>query len=252
MVASAHLGSLTFGDTSSPSVGKPLSAGNSMTKHTLKRRFPNRFNHYNLDNFFSFNSDDGSITDWNEGRNVLVTEDFIVGLIEGLEEEVGSASGVVMYNIGEEWGKRDANFFKNWFEKEYRREIRTSSLTFALEAWWWPFTTQGWGNWDVDLSEQKNGFMFINIFDSAVARTLGDVGKPVCHLYAGMFAGFFTGLVKKNLSCIEIQCYAMGETYCKFLLGKQDRIDAASFWHTEGATARDIEKRLRHGEFVGK
>lgn len=244
MVASVDLGSLTFGDE----VASPASG--STVNHALRRRFPNRRNHYSSDDFFSFNRDEGSITDWNLSRNILVTEDFIVGLIEGLEEEVGSASSVVMYKIGEEWGQRDAKFFQGWFEKEYERTIRQSTLTFALEAWWWPFVTQGWGNWDIDLSEQKNGFMFINIFDSAVARTLGDVGKPVCHLYAGMFAGFFTGLVKKELSCIEIQCYAMGETYCKFLLGKKDKIDAASFWQNEGATARDIEKRMKNGEFT--
>lgn len=85
---------------------------------------------------------------------------------------------------------------------------------------------------------------------SCLYLTIGDVGKPVCHIYAGLFAGFFTSLIKKDLGCIEIQCYAMGETFCKFLLGKKDRIDAASFWHNEGATARDIEKRLQNGEYL--
>jgi hypothetical protein len=33
-------------------------------------------------------------------------------------------------------------------------------------------------------------------------------------------------------------------------LGGQDRIDAASFWLNEGATAKDIEKRLRAGELL--
>ena len=100
------------------------------------------------------------------------------------------------------------------------------------------------------MSDRKHGFMFINLFDSAVARTLGDVGKPVCYIYAGLFAGFFTSLVKKELNCIELQCYSMGETYCKFLLGNKDRIDAASFWQNEGATARDIQKRLQEGDGV--
>jgi uncharacterized protein len=222
-------------------------------EHTIKQKHPGLHHHYAREDFFCFHNDTGLITDWNDSRSLLVSEDFVIGLIEGLEEEVGSASAVVMYNIGEEWGKQDAAFFQNWFLKEYKYDqpLNQIRLPYVLEAWWWPFTAQGWGNWEVDMSEQKNGFMFINIFDSVVARTLGDVGKPVCYLYAGMFAGFFTGLVKKPLSCIEIQCYAMGETYCKFLLGKQDRIDAATFWQNEGATARDIEKRLRHGEFLG-
>ena len=106
----------------------------------------------------------------------------------------------------------------------------------------------GWGPREVVLGDRNHAFTTINLFDSAVARSLGDVGKPVCYLYAGLFAGFFTEMVKKQLSCIEIQCYSMGETYCKFLLGGQDRIDAAEFWLNEGATARDIEKRLRSGD----
>jgi len=217
-------------------------------EHPLKHKYPKRNAHYSFTDYFHFQSDRGIVTDWNESRNMFASEDFIIGLIEGLEEEVGAASGVVMYNIGYQWGMRDAKFFQQWFEQEYKKNIREVNSVFMLEAWWWPFTAQGWGNWEVDMSEHKNGFMFVNIFDSAVARTLGDVGKPVCHIYAGLFAGFFSDIVKKSLSCIEIQCYSMGETYCKFLLSSQDKVDAANFWHNEGATARDIEKRLRGRE----
>lgn len=223
---------------------------NKESEHFWRQKHPQRHAHYSFEDFFHFDSNNGSITDWNRERNILVSEDFIIGLIEGLEEEVGPAASVVMYNIGKEWGTRDALFFQNWFSKEYNYNLDHMNLLYVLEGWWWPFTTQGWGNWEVDLSEQKNGFMFVNIFDSAVARTLGDVGKPVCHIYAGLLAGFFSNLVKKDLNCIEIQCYAMGETYCKFLLGKQDRIDAATFWQNEGATTKDIEKRLLHGEIL--
>ncbi len=222
----------------------------SSSEHLLKKKRPSKHNHYSFQEFFNFQTETGSISDWNDSRNILTSEDFIIGLVEGLEEEVGSASSVIMYTIGCEWGHKDSAFFQQWFEKEYQREIRQTNLMFLLETWWWPFTAQGWGRWEVDLSDRKQGFMFINLFDSAVARTLGDVGKPVCYIYAGLFAGFFSTLVKKQLSCIELQCYSMGETYCKFLLGNQDRIDAAAFWQNEGATARDIQKRLQSGEIL--
>ncbi len=217
-------------------------------QNPTKLRHPKLHSHYSLKEFFHFDPTRGTIVDWNEGQNILATEDFIIGLVEGLEEEVGDASAAIMYTIGCDWGQKDAFFFEKWFEKEFERNMRETNLMFLLETWWWPFTSQGWGRWEVDMGDRKQGFMFINIFDSAVARTLGDVGKPVCFLYAGLFAGFFTELVRKQLSCIEIQCYSMGESYCKFLLGGQDRIDAASFWLNEGATARDIEKRLRTGD----
>jgi uncharacterized protein len=205
-------------------------------------------NHYSFDTFFKFDADRGTLVDWNGSQGFLTSEDFILGLIEGLEEEVGEASAAVMYTIGCEWGLRDSMVFEKWFEKEFGKGIRQVNLMFLLETWWWPYTAQGWGRWEVDMSDRQKGFMFINLFDSALARTLGDVGKPVCHLYAGLFAGFFTELVKKQLSCIEIQCYSMGESYCKFLVGGQDRIDAASFWMNEGATAKDITYRLRSEE----
>ncbi|BDM83701.1 V4R domain-containing protein [Acaryochloris marina] len=219
-------------------------------QYSSKELFPQKLNHYRFEDFFTFNRSDGTIEDWHDSRNILASEDFIVALINGLEQEVGSASSVVMYNIGHEWGKQDAAFFQGWFEQQFQKPVRMARPSLALEAWWWPFTSQGWGNWEVDLEDQTNGFMFINIFDSAVARTLGDVGKPVCHIYAGLFAGFFSQLTQKELSCIETQCYAMGETYCKFLLGKKNRIDAATFWQNEGANAKDIATRLRDGEYL--
>ncbi|HAN75412.1 MAG TPA: 4-vinyl reductase [Planktothrix sp. UBA8402] len=213
----------------------------------LKITNPKAHNHYRFQDFFSFNQSMGTVTDWNQMRNIFTSEDFIIGLVEGLEEEVGSSSSVIMYTIGKEWGVKDAAFFSLWYEAEFGQSIRQSNLMFLLETWWWPVTSQGWGRWEVDMSDRKHGCIFINLFDSAVARTLGDVGKPVCHIYAGLFAGFFSNLVKKSLSCIELQCYSMGETYCKFLLGNPDRIDAAGFWLNEGATARDIQRKLQDG-----
>ncbi|MEO0431532.1 MAG: V4R domain-containing protein [Cyanobacteria bacterium J06656_5] len=220
----------------------------SVRAHTLRQKYPQKHNHYNFADFFQFNESEGTIADWNGSRNILTSEDFIIGLLEGLEEEVGAASAAVMYSIGVEWGKQDSLFFDQWFEREYKVSPQQANLMFLLETWWWPFTAQGWGRWEIDMADRQQGFMFINLFDSAVARTLGDVGKPVCYLYAGLYAGFFTEMVRKQLSCIEIQCYSMGETYCKFLLGAKERIDAAAFWLNEGATAIDIEKRLRSGE----
>ncbi len=215
----------------------------------LKQQYPKKHHHYSFEDFFSFQSSQGTVTDWNGARNIFAGEDFILALIQGFEQEVGNASSVLMYDLGKAWGEQDFAQFKQSFEAEYG-SIAERQLPFVLEAWWWPFTTQGWGTWEVDLDDQANGFLFISIFDSAVARTLGTVGKPVCHLYAGLFAGFFSKLVGQDLGCIEIQCYAMGETYCKFLLGKKDRIDAATFWQTEGATVRDIETRLHEGEYL--
>lgn len=60
------------------------------TSNGIGRRHKN--NHYSLQDFLTLNYDQGTIQDWNGLRNLLTTEDFIIGLQEGLEEEVGQAS----------------------------------------------------------------------------------------------------------------------------------------------------------------
>ena len=53
------------------------------------KNVPKKHNHYALKDYFQFNPEFGTITDWNDTRNVLTSEDFIIGLLEGLQEEVG-------------------------------------------------------------------------------------------------------------------------------------------------------------------
>jgi len=206
--------------------------------------------HYSRYNFFKFNREKGTVLNWNRQKNLLATEDFIVALQKGLEHEVGESSGWLVYLIGKNWGIEDASFFQDWFKKDFDLTLETANIRFALETWWWPFTTQGWGKWQVDLGSMREGFIFIDLFDSAVAKTLGNVGKPVCFLYAGLLAGFFSVLLKRDLSSIEIQCYSMGDSYCRFLISSNKRVKAAEFWLSTGASALEIEQRFLHGEGV--
>ena len=59
-----------------------------------------------------------------------------------------------------------------------------------------------------------------------------------------MFSTVFSRLARRELACIEIQCYSMGEDFCKFLISSDKRVNAAEFWRNEGATTKDILKKL--------
>lgn len=204
--------------------------------------------HYSRYTFFDFDMKKGEIKDYNQQRNLLAGEDFIISLLKGLEHEVGDAAGWLLYTIGQNWGKQDAIAFEGWFKEQYNLTLQTANLGFAMETWWWPLTAQGWGTWSLDLNALKDGYIFVDLFDSAVAKTLGQIGKPVCHLYAGMLSGFFSTVFQKNLSSTEVQCYAMGNEFCRFLIGSEKRIRATEFWMSSGATLADIENRLMGDE----
>jgi hypothetical protein len=186
----------------------------------------------------------GRLVDAYDQRCMLVSEDFIVGYQVALEEEVGDAASDIMYRCGFEWGTRDIDRFSARFPEEFGRAISDVRFGFLLETWWWPLQAAGWGSWRFDLSHRKEGLIFVDLFESAVARSIGNIGKVACHYYAGMFAAVFSRLASRELSSIEIQCYSMGEGFCKFLIGSSKRISAAQFWVAEGARASEVISRL--------
>jgi uncharacterized protein len=200
--------------------------------------------HYSHAQFFKFDMSRGKIQDYHHQRNLLVGEDFIVSLLTGLEHEVGEAAGWLLYQIGYDWGQQDAVIFQSWFKELYNLTLETSNLAFALETWWWPYTVQGWGTWSPNLEGRESGFIYVDLFDSAIAKTLGYMGKPVCHLYAGLLAGFFSVAFEQKLCSTEVQCYAMGNDFCRFLIGSDERIRAAEFWIANGAKANEISERF--------
>jgi uncharacterized protein len=210
--------------------------------------FKNYHNYYVPDEFVRRDVQTNNIFLRDGKRAVYASEDFISGLHSGLEKEVGDASNLIMYKCGFEWALNDMKRFAERMRHEFgggKTDIWQMNKSFVMECWWWPLTLEGWGGWTIDYSFEKQGMTFITIRNSAVAMAMEQVGKPVCHMYAGLFAGALSFFQKEELSSIEVQCYAMGNDSCKFLVGKKEKINAAEFWSREGATAQEIVQRLR-------
>jgi len=203
-----------------------------------------KHNHYDDDQFYKHDAGRGVLSNVYGQRLMRVSEDFVVAILGSLEEEVGDAAGEIMYKVGYEWGMEDMRSFARRVQAEFELEMSKMAMGVLMETWWWPLQIEGWGGWHYDFRQSKQGLIFIDLFESAVAQSLGNIGKVVCYFYAGMFAAVFSVLAKRALSCIEIQCYSMGEDYCKFLISSEKRVNAASFWRNEGATSKDIMKKL--------
>jgi uncharacterized protein len=180
-------------------------------------------------------------------RAVYASEDFVSGLHSGLHEEVDDAANLIMYKCGYEWGINDMKRFAHRMRHEFgggKTDVWQMNRKFVWESWWWPLTVEGWGSWTIDFSFDRQQMAFVTIRNSAVAKYMEQVGKPVCHMYAGMFAGAFSVFEREERDSIEVQCYAMGNDCCKFMVGKQDRVNAVEFWRREGANADEISQRL--------
>lgn len=205
---------------------------------------PYRHNHYFDDEFFRPDPATGIVTNVYGQRVLHVSEDFVTSLLAGLEHEVGDAAGEIMYKCGYQWGLEDMKSFSARAAAEFEVQFNKMGMGFMLETWWWPLTIEGWGTWRYDFTKSRQGLIFIDLFESAVAKNIGEVGKVVCYFYAGLFAAVFTTLARRELAGIEIQCYSTGEEYCKFLIATKKRVNAAAFWRNEGATSKDIQRKV--------
>jgi predicted hydrocarbon binding protein len=213
---------------------------------TVEAGAKHRHNYYDPEDFFSTNPETGEIRRRDGERVVCVSEDFIAALLAGTAQEVGEeAARAILYQTGYRWALKDMKTFQRSIEEEFgNTKLIDMHLAFVLETWWWPLTTQGWGGWKYDFSLKAQGLVTIDLYDSVIAKSLEQLGKPVCYWYAGLFSGLITHLSRKELNCIEIQCYASGHDVCRFMIGQDKRINAAAFWVEEGATASEILNKL--------
>ncbi|MGL4464327.1 MAG: V4R domain-containing protein [Planctomycetia bacterium] len=205
-----------------------------------------KHNHYTDDQFYVHDPKAGVLKNVYGQRVVRVSEDFVVAVLGSLEEEVGDAAAEIMYKCGFEWGMEDMRSFTQRVQAEFEVEMSKMAMGLMLETWWWPLQIEGWGGWHYDFRQAKRGLIFIDLYESAVAKSIGDIGKVVCFFYAGLFAAVFSVLSKRPLSCIEIQCYATGDTFCRFLISTSKRVNAAAFWRAEGATAKEIIAKVQN------
>jgi predicted hydrocarbon binding protein len=200
-------------------------------------------NYYTPDDFFRIDGETGAIYLHDGQRAARIDEAFINGLHLGAAEEAGDAGGLLMYRCGYRWGIEDMKRFNDRMRQEFgggKRDIWQMNTRFVLETWWWPLTITGFGGWSLDFSFRERDITVVEICNSAVAQSIDMTGKPVCHLYAGLLAGVFSFFERKERQAIEIQCYAMGNDTCKFLIGNQEQVNAVDFRVKKGSPAAEI------------
>jgi len=71
----------------------------------------------------------------------------------------------------------------------------------------------GWGHLDFEVQSRP---MRVYLSNSQEAAWLGPSDKPVCHLYAGIVAGYASAISGEELQAREVECSAAGARRCVF------------------------------------
>lgn len=84
------------------------------------------------------------------------------------------------------------------------------------------YKRSGYGNLEVlefDISLSEARLAGTDLFEAAVARESGVYRTPRCvdHYSRGMFAGFMSKLLGRDIVCEEIACQYRGDARCEFM-----------------------------------
>ncbi len=206
---------------------------------------PYKHNHFGAEEFFAFDARRGAVHDIYGRRLLRTSGNFIRSLSETLIQEMGvEPAGELLYRCGFAWGAADMRDFAERIQQEYEIEFERLGTGVMLESWWWPLRAAGWGVWRYDFRHARNGLILVDLQNSVTAQAQPNAGRPVCHLYAGLFAAAFSHLAGRELAGVELSCAAQGADRCRFLAATAQRAKNAATWRNEGMPVEEIVKRL--------
>jgi predicted hydrocarbon binding protein len=199
------------------------------------------------EDYFRHAPDDGSIRLSDGQRTAAVPAEFLHHLQDSLRRELGSSAERVLYACGYEWGLQEMVRLTLHLREEFgsgNLDLWQMDARFVLDSWWAPLTAAGWGTWTLDLTTQTKSITFVEVRNSAAIGADRPATAPMCHLYAGLFAGALSFYERGETHAVEIQCAAMGHPSCRFVVGPGAQIEAVEAWRHQGASADDVRRRI--------
>ena len=182
-----------------------------------------------------------------DGRRVAALPEALMQVLHrGSSEPATDNRRHLLYHAGYEWGLQDMLQLSARLREESGGTTNTNlwkmDAPFVLERWAAPFAAAGWGACIFDLSSHTKGITFVELRHSAAAAT-GNAATPVCHLYAGLFAGALSFYDRVESHAVETECVALGDACCRFIVGPGPIIDQAESARRSGI-AHDAICRL--------
>ncbi len=142
-------------------------------------------------------------------RYVLMPPTLLVELQKVLESEHGRDAAAFFIEAGVGEGAALAGRFRDVFG--YPPEQILSSVAFVL-------TESGWGTFTVEMMNLEGRELVFKVAESPFAEVYGPSIQPVCHIVQGLLRGAGLALFEGEMTGMEVQCAAKGDTCCRFVV----------------------------------
>lgn len=82
------------------------------------------------------------------------------------------------------------------------------------------FLLSGWGELTLQKIDMKNKTAVFYLKDSPICKLYGKSDIPIDFAIGGLLAGGGCEMFGEEMKCEEVECKAMGSSFCKFILKK--------------------------------
>ncbi len=148
--------------------------------------------------------DEPTVRDFILSESVLVDRGAIGVLYETALKFVGLGIGGILYTAGKKGGARGAEMLREEFGYEGDELLDAALIAFNRS------------NWGQASLVRENGSMALQVENSALASSVANQKKPICHPIAGYMAGFLEEAWKRPVKVHEKECIAAGDAKCVF------------------------------------
>lgn len=159
-------------------------------------------NFYSHKNGLKIDVRNGVVTNRGGTRLIGVSEDFLRGFVAAIENEVGTATQLILRKCGVVFGRRLAQRFENelsTFAGFATRERPMSEFGVLLKDMW---TTYGFGDISIDWTKGSLGIIPIKLEGSPM-QDIGPKGHVADDLFAGILQGLFSHFTDPGVRCIQ-------------------------------------------------
>ncbi|MGI0482942.1 V4R domain-containing protein [Geminocystis sp. CENA526] len=177
-------------------------------------------------------------------RLIALPEVFLQGVYAGLDEEIGQATGVVLYNCGRWWGKSFYRRFLQEVSEYYEMPLAQMEMAQFLSCLKQCWKTHGWGVIEFSFDYYSQGFIVASTTNSPFAQAAPQNKGFACQPEAGILSAFFSQLTGEELDCVQTSCESMGASDNCFIIGLKQRVELAKTFSEEGHDHDTILDRI--------
>jgi uncharacterized protein len=191
-------------------------------------------NYFGYENYISGDLELGLLENRRGDRLIAVPDTLIAALYEGLEQETGEASRLVLFNCGKWWGKNFYTRFSEEVTDYYNKSLSEMDMATFLQSLKECWATHGWGKLEFDPEYQGQGLLLIKTFNSPYSKAMSNPNLPSCYLEAGILTSFFSRLTGRDLLAVQTSCESMGADCNRFIVGLSERLNRVEAMVEEG------------------